>query len=376
MKPSLVLLVIAALAAPVLSAPPAFELTIDNIMRGPSLVGYEPRAVRWSGDSRQIYFEWKQSSEPREKDFATYVVSRDNTGLRKMSEEEAKNAPPVGRPEQTKNKKMAVYATGGDLFLYDYAAGRRLPLTKTTDAEGNPHFTKDERHVSFTRSNNLYVMSLETGAVEQLTDIRLPGATTPAAPTGGGGGGRGGRGGVAAPTTEERKGTDSQEYLKKEERGLLDIVKRRAEKREEDEAKRKKENPRKPFNLTARQTVANLQLSLDGTFVIATVNEPGDGTKNIIVPNYVTESAYTEDINGRNKVGDVQNRTRIAILSVETGDVKWGRRTEERRAALESGLVRGREQGRPDGARQRQQGSLDSGARFRDGQDARPVQRT
>ena len=24
-----------------------FDLTIDNIMRGPELVGYEPRAVRW-----------------------------------------------------------------------------------------------------------------------------------------------------------------------------------------------------------------------------------------------------------------------------------------------------------------------------------------
>src|SRR5687768_3260780 len=46
------------------SANGKFELTIDNIMRGPGLVGNEPRAVHWSPDSQRIYFQWKQASEP------------------------------------------------------------------------------------------------------------------------------------------------------------------------------------------------------------------------------------------------------------------------------------------------------------------------
>ncbi|HKV40640.1 MAG TPA: hypothetical protein VJX67_15615, partial [Blastocatellia bacterium] len=29
-----------------------FQLTIDNIMAGPTLTGYSPRAVRWSGDAQ------------------------------------------------------------------------------------------------------------------------------------------------------------------------------------------------------------------------------------------------------------------------------------------------------------------------------------
>jgi len=40
------------------------------------------------------------------------------------------------------------------------------------------------------------------------------------------------------------------------------------------------------------------------------------------VPNYVTESAYTEDIPGRNKVGDTQSRTRLVLIDVETGEGK------------------------------------------------------
>ena len=45
-----------------------FELTVDSIMRGPELIGYEPAQVRWSGDSRRVYFRWKQAAEPRDKD--------------------------------------------------------------------------------------------------------------------------------------------------------------------------------------------------------------------------------------------------------------------------------------------------------------------
>ena len=50
------------LAASAQQAVPAkkFDLTIDNIMRGPDLVGYEPTGVRWSPDSSKIYFSWKR----------------------------------------------------------------------------------------------------------------------------------------------------------------------------------------------------------------------------------------------------------------------------------------------------------------------------
>src|ERR1700754_3366756 len=101
-----------------------FDLTIDNIMRGPLLAGYEQTAVRWSADSQRLYFQWKQYSEAREKDPDTYVVNRDGKGLRKLSEEEAKNAPPGGG-DQSRDKKFVTFIDNGDVFLYDNAAGRR-----------------------------------------------------------------------------------------------------------------------------------------------------------------------------------------------------------------------------------------------------------
>ncbi|HJZ82794.1 MAG TPA: DPP IV N-terminal domain-containing protein, partial [Pyrinomonadaceae bacterium] len=278
-----------------------FELTVDSIMRGPRLVGYPPTGVYWSQDSQRIYFRWKQADEPRLKETSLYVINRDGTGLRRLSDEEAKQAPPANG-ELSKDKTMTVFTDEGDIFIYDHAKGARRQITRTVDAEINPHFTSDQKHIYFTRLNNLYVMPLEGGSLEQLTDIRTSG------------------GGPAPAATP--KGTDSQEYLKKEERALIDAIRERAEQREEQDKKRKERESRKAFNLPTGQNAVNLNLSPDGKRIIATISEPGTGSKTTIVPNYVTESAYTEDIPGRNKVGDVQNRTRLLIIDTETGDTK------------------------------------------------------
>lgn len=277
-----------------------FELTVDSIMRGPRLVGYQPGNVYWSQDSQRVYFRWKQADEPRLKEMSLYVVNRDGSGLRRLTDDEAKQAPPA-TGELSKDKSITVFAEEGDIFIYDHAKQARRQITKTVDAETNPHFTFDQKAIYFTRLNNLYVMSLADGAIEQLTDIRIGGAPTPS----------------ATP-----KGTDSQEYLKKEESALLDAVREKAEQREEQEKKRKEREKRKPFSIPTGQGVANLSLSPDGKYVIATITEPAQGNKNTIVPNYVTETGYTEDIPGRTKVGDTQNRTRVVIINVETGETK------------------------------------------------------
>ncbi|HEX3229659.1 MAG TPA: alpha/beta fold hydrolase, partial [Pyrinomonadaceae bacterium] len=279
-----------------------FELSVDSIMRGPRLVGYSPTGVYWSRDSQRIYFRWKQPDEPRLKEMSLYVVNRDGSGLRRLSEDEAKQAPPA-TGELSKDKTMTVFTDEGDVFVYDHAQGARRQITRTVDAETNAHFTFDQKRIYFTRLSNLYVMSLDGGSLEQITDIR----------TGGG---------AAAPASSPPKGTDSQEYLKKEERALIDAVRERAEQREEQEKKRKEREKRKPFIIPTGQNAVSLNLSPDGKYVVATISEPATGAKNTIVPNYVTESAYTEDIPGRSKVGDAQNRTRLVIIDTETGETK------------------------------------------------------
>ncbi|MEO5922631.1 MAG: prolyl oligopeptidase family serine peptidase [Bryobacteraceae bacterium] len=274
-------------------------LSIDLIMQGPQFFGYAPQEVRWSGDGQRIYFRWKQTADTQDKPFDTWVLSKASGAARKLSDAEAKLAPPLSGVS-TRDRSKTVYAQGGDLFLYDYATDKATQLTKTAEAEKDPHFTQDEQRVAFTRAGNLFVMPLGAGAVEQLTEI---------------GAGR-----------EEPKPADpktSQGTLQLQESSLLTAVQDRVKRREESDAKRKSERPRQPFKLEEKQTVQELRLCPNEKCVLALVEDGAKGAKGEDVPNYVTESSYTAMISGRTNVGDSQENYRVLVLDVESGAGKW-----------------------------------------------------
>jgi len=275
------------------------QLTIDQIMRGPELAGWEPRDLRWAPDGQHIYFRWKLYTDATEKDFDTYVAGRDGKGLRKLSEAEEKDAPPI-RAAWTRDHKRAVYVDDGDVLLWD---GKHRKLTDTNDAESSARFTYDERHVSFVRNNNLFVASLDDGSVEQVTNIVTADEKT--------------------PLWDDKKGTPSQEFVKAEEKALLDVIARRAKKREEDEARKKREKPVKPMKLDRKQTVTDAQITADGQYAIVAFTTESEKAKRTLVGNYASESGYEEDLTAREKVGDPINSTKLASISTSNGDVKW-----------------------------------------------------
>jgi dipeptidyl aminopeptidase/acylaminoacyl peptidase len=298
-----IILAVVAFAA----AAQQFDLSIDNIMRGPGLYGWTPEEVRWSPDGQRVFFSWKLYTDSLEKDRDTYVVNRDGTGLRKLSDDEKKDAPPANA-QWTRDKHRAVYLDDGDVFLWDSATGKHRALTQTNDIETSPQFAFDETRVTFIRSNNVFAIDLANGALTQLTNVVAPDDKGP---------------NVTLWDDAAKKGTASQEYVKAEERKLLDVIDRKAKKREEDEAKRKREHPIKPFKLDKKQTLASARLTPDGKYVVVVINNESEKAKKTIVPNYVTEAVYTDTIPGREKVGDAQPPSRIAVVSSMTGEVKW-----------------------------------------------------
>ena len=64
-------------------------------------------------------------------------------------------------------------------------------------------------------------------------------------------------------------------------------------------------------------------LSPDDTHVFIVVAERAVGAKPTIVPNYVTETGYTEDIPGRSNVGDTQDRRLLGVLNLKTRNTVW-----------------------------------------------------
>jgi dipeptidyl aminopeptidase/acylaminoacyl peptidase len=291
---------LALVLAPGGGAQKRLDLTVDTIMRGPQLAGYTPSDARWSGDSQRIYFRWKQCTDPPTKPLDTYVVNRDGTGLQKLTDEEAAAAPPA-TADFTRDRRMSVYSHEGDIWIYDYSTDKARRLTWTAEAETQPHFTRDGKRIAFLRANNLYVITIDRGEMVQMTDIRPAGS----------------------PPSEPKKGTESQEFAKKEERELLESVRDKAQQREEEEARKKRENPRKPYILAARQTVTWIQLTPDEKYVIAGFTQRAEDAKHAVVPNYVTESSYPEDIEGHTMAGDVRDKSQVAVISAQTGELKW-----------------------------------------------------
>ena len=296
MKKLLVLICAVAATAQAPSPKPhaPFALTVDSIMRGPELVGNPPNNLRWSGDSKELYFEWLIYKDDQP---STWVVSREGGAPRRLSEAERRTAPlPNGQWDAARRRVLGV--DRGDVVVIDTVNRKRIDVTRTTGAESNPRWARGETHVTFVRDNNLFIVPVENvsaGTVVQLTDV----ATRRADP----------------------RLTDSQKFIKEEERRLLDWVEEEAARRKRREAlDRSRALPK--FELAERQTIADAAVSGDGRFAFLLMNERAQSRASQ-VPRFVSESAFTEDIDARTKVGDAQDRRRLAILNLETGAGFW-----------------------------------------------------
>src|SRR5712692_5190634 len=281
-----------------------FELTVDSVMRGPKLVGYPPTGLRWSGDSSRLYFEWRR---PGEDEASTWVVERDGTDLRKLSDDERRGAPPVNGAWDKAHRRV-LFVDQGDIVLLDSVSGARRQVTRTTGAEANPRWARRETAITFTRENNLFIVPLDSGEIAQLTDVQV--------------------------RKRDPRDTDSQTFIKAEEQKLIEHTRVEAEKKKKAEEKEKARALPK-FELADRQSATDLQLSPDGTHIFIVVTERTDTAKQSNVPNYVTESSYTEDIPARTFVGDAQDKRTLAVMNLGTGktvtaeppvksEVRWG----------------------------------------------------
>ena len=266
----------------------AFSLTVDSIMRGPKLVGYPPTGLRWSGDSSRLYFEWRR---PGDDEASTWVVGRDGGEPKKLTDAERRNAPPVGGVWDKAHRRV-LFVDQGDIVLVDSVSGTRRHITRTTGNESNPRWARRESAVTFVRDNNLFLVPIDSGEIAQLTDVQ--------------------------PKKRDPRETDSQKFVKAEEQKLIEHTRREAEKKKKTEEKDKARALPK-YELADRQSATDLQLSPDGIHVFMLIVERTENGKRPNVPNYVTESSYTEDIPARSFVGDAQDKRTLAILNLETG---------------------------------------------------------
>jgi hypothetical protein len=79
----------------------------------------------------------------------------------------------------------------------------------------------------------------------------------------------------------------------------------------------------KTLYLGQNERVTGLTVSPTGNALIVTTTITTPGSRQTIVPNWVTLNGYTEDLTVRTKVGDVQNGGRAAFMSLPSGEIHW-----------------------------------------------------
>jgi dipeptidyl aminopeptidase/acylaminoacyl peptidase len=272
------------------------ELTIEKIMRDTKWMGTSPSRVFWSEDSKNIYFNWNPENAP---DDSMYFVSREDTTPRKVTIEEQKLLPSRwGDYNHEKTKK--VYEKNGDIFLLTIKTEKIQQITNTLERESNPAFSFDEQKIIFRKENNLFFWHIKHGTLIQLTDFR-----------------KGNK-----KDNKKKLKNEQDNWLQQEELKLIETVKERKEKREVQKEARRIFEPDRPKEIYfGSKRVRNIQLSPDEKFVTFVLSQSPKGTKRTIVPNYITESGYSEDLNTRTKVGAAQSKYEFNIYDIKKDTV-------------------------------------------------------
>ncbi len=252
-------------------------LTVETIMRDPKWIGTSPEGAFWSTDG-SLYFNWNPEAEEVA---ALYRISTSKRTPEKINDSEKQAI--VRQYTYDKNRSRIVFERQGDLYLKAVKAGDETLLVNTEQRESNPHFNRDGTHIIFQQGDNLFSLALDGREWTQLSNFDREGNAA--------------KRGQGQPTEQNK-------WLQDDQLELFDVLKAR---KRRDSIRSAQQNPSKTG--TKRIDIGDAQLSMqqlspDERYISYRLTKrPGDNTRTI-VPSYVTESGYTEDIPARTKVGN------------------------------------------------------------------------
>jgi dipeptidyl aminopeptidase/acylaminoacyl peptidase len=263
-------------------------LTVEKIMRDPRWIGVSPSGQYWSEDGKQLYFNWNPEKNLGD---SLYVITPSDRAPRKVPSS-VRHALPSRGGSYNRTLTRKVYEKNGDIFIMDIPAARSTQITYTTERESNPLFSVDEKRVFFLTNGNLYSWEVASGLFTQHTDFRK-GSKRP-----------------------DPKISEQEKWLKSDQLAYFEVLKRRNENRKAAEKIQKGDRVKRPKEIYLDDRSADqIQITPDGNHVTYRLSK-SPTVKNTIVPNYVTESGFTEDIPARSKVGAQQTSYEMMIYDI------------------------------------------------------------
>lgn len=268
---------LAVLPAAALSPSTGSQLDLETIMANPDWIGAAVEQPYWSVDGRSVYYSLKrEGSKVRD----LYRV--DAAGGQSVKLDPAAMAQAEGPAVYDRTHRHAAYVMHGDIFMVDLSSGRRVQVTRSSEAESSPRFSSDGRRLQYRQGNNWFVYDLASG--------------------------------VGGPAAVLRFANDPQENKPDPLKDMqLELFKSLRENKSDKDAARQNDDAMiaadpgrapKPIYLGEGAEPADTELSPDGRWMVV-VTKPKDAKegRRPEVTHYVTESGYAEQQETRVYVG-------------------------------------------------------------------------
>ncbi len=279
------------------------SLTVEKIMQDPKWIGTSPSAITWGTDSKAVFFSWNPDKNVSDSTYKYVLGSREPV---KTSYLDGLKISAAAAGNYNTSYTLMAYVYRGDIFMQDIKTGMVTRVTQTEETETNPRFIMKDEWLVYARSQNLFAWNIKNGITRQITNI------TKADPA------------QASSTRTEIQGrrNDSvariqtqDQFLQQQQLATSQILKERKDKRTQrnDYLKTNRETDTLRMIGIGDKTLQNMQVSPDGRFITYRLFQSPAGSKQAIVPDYVTETGYTTDINARTKVGSPQGKFEFYI---------------------------------------------------------------
>ncbi|MEO0365628.1 MAG: S9 family peptidase [Pseudomonadota bacterium] len=280
-----------------LCANAAAELSLETIMADPDWIGNPPEQAYWSDDSQSVFYEVKRPGEAIRDQYAVGVADA-SVEMVKPSGPTTSNA----SRQYNSDRSAVVWIEAGDVFWRRLPEGDVVQLTQTATTEAQVAFVWQESAVVYASDDGFVRHDLETGRVNQLTDLRFE---------------------------DDPNDAETFDTLRENQRRLYTSVVE--DLRREEAAKQHDQEQRTvrgvgapiPIYLGKETQLIGSALSPTARYLIAVTRpESHEGGQRGTMPNYVTESGYTGTRELRTRVGRNEPAPHTAhLIDLKTHEV-------------------------------------------------------
>lgn len=267
-------------------------------MRDPKWIGTSPSAPYWSYNGKELFFNWNPEKAVSD---SLYSITLTDKTPRKITTTQKPQIIPAVSITYNVSRTAYAYAKDGDIYCTEIKSNKTLRITNTAEIESDPSFSFNESAVVYKKKDNLYSWDMATGETIQLTNIEEREKSSKPA----------------------KDSTLQDKWLANDRQLYFEILRMRKEKADKAEAYRKslpKPQSVKTIFLDGKN-LYNLSISPDGRFVSYNLQKEAQNVRRTIVPNYVTNSGFTEDIPSRTKVGSPQSTNEFYIYDRQSDTV-------------------------------------------------------